>query len=321
MTLKNNIFPIFGLVAFVLSSCLKEEIAVPKHEQGDAVINTVGMEEDYRNQLFYDFGTNTIVSSNLKTIWDLAFESNGEHITLNTAKGMAVHSSDLTFDAITSEDDLEWDYDAHSGNLDSTGFGDWQLENKLYVIDAGYDFEGEHQGYFKIKIIEGDENGIRFNFGEITASTPTEITLTYSATEQFTYFSFITENVVTVAPTDEAYDIIFTQYTHLFTDPITPYLVTGVILNRGYTSAALYTDKAFEDITLDDAMNTPLGYSLDVIGYNWKGYSLDEGIYTTYPQMNYIIRTFDGIYYKLHFTSFYNLDGVRGFPTFEFQAL
>ncbi|WP_070138619.1 HmuY family protein [Crocinitomix algicola] len=316
----NRLFVLVGL-SLLLSSCLKEELPVAKPEPGDAIVRTVEMGEKYKNTVYFDLETNEIIKTIFKTEWDLAFESNGEHITLNTAKGMNVHRSTLEFADLTSEDDLDWVYDVHSGNLDSTAFGDWKSDNFLYVIDAGYDEEGEHQGYFKIKITEYSTENIHFLFGPINDTAPVEFEVEFKTETQFTYFSFIDQEVVDIAPADFEYDIIFTQYTHLFKDPVTPYLVSGVVLNRGFTSAKLFTDKKFEDITLDDALALELSYDLNAIGYEWKGFDLEEGIYTTYPEMNYIIKTSTEIYYKLHFTNFYSEDGIKGYPTFEFQAL
>ena len=315
LRIKSSLLIFIGLV-----SCEKEEIAVAKHVPGDEMVNEIAMEEDYKNQLFFDLGTNEVVSSNLKTEWDLGFQSDGSSVILNSAKGMEVHRSSLTFSGITSQTGLDWNWDAHSGNLDSTAFGDWISENAVYVVDRGYSSSGAHQGYYKIKILTEDAVKYTIQYADISENSPIDLTIAKSTTERFTYFSF-DNGLVSIAPPDQEYDLLFTQYTHLFKDPETPYLVSGVLLNRNNTEAALVTEKTFVEITLEDAENAIFSKDINVIGYDWKGYDLSSGQFTTYPEMIYIIKTWNGVFYKLHFTSFYNSQGIKGFPNIEFQEL
>lgn len=299
---------------------MKEEVAVPKHQAGDLKVNEIQMGQDYRNQLYFNLERNQVVSSNLKTDWDLAFESNGEHVVLNTGKGMAVHRSILEFAEIISSEDLAWNWDVHSGNLDSTAIGNWEEEDFVYVIDRGYNWTGDHQGYSKLTILSSDENKFEISYAEISSATPISYSIEKSIFEQFTYFSFESGRV-SVAPIDTDYDLIFTQYTHLFTDPLTPYLVTGIIANRGFTSIARLDEKPFEEIELQDAESLNFSYDLDAIGFDWKYYSLEDGFFTTYSNQHYIIRTQNGFFYKLRIVGFYNAGGLKGYPNIEFQAL
>jgi hypothetical protein len=117
------------------------------------------------------------------------------------------------------------------------------------------------------------------------------------------------------------YDLVFTQYTHLFTDPLTPYLVTGIISNRGFTSIARLDEKPFAEIELQNVESLEFSYDLDVIGYDWKYYSLEDGVFTTFSNQHYIIQTQDGLFYKLRIVGFYNSEGLKGYPNIEFQAL
>ncbi len=310
---------IFGLA--LLPACMKEEIAVPKHVSGDTQVNEIEMTQDYRNQLYFDLSTNQVVQSNLKTAWDLAFESVGNHIVLNTSKGMAVHKSAASFAAINSAEDLEdWNWDVHSGNLDSTAIGNWVENDFTYVIDRGYNWSGDHQGYYKMRITTVNDEQFEISYAEISDDTPAYYAIVKSSTAQFTYFSFET-GTISIAPADTEYDLIFTQYTHLFTDPTTPYVVTGVLSNRAHTSIASLDAIPFAEIELQDVELLEFSYDIDVIGYDWKHYSLEDGIFTTDADRNYIIRTQTGLFYKFRIVGFYNIEGLKGYPNIEFQAL
>ncbi len=61
--------------------------------------------------------------------------------------------------------------------------------------------------------------------------------------------------------------------------------------------------------------------NVDVIGYSWKEYNFGSSTYEVDPSKNYIIKTTEGMYYKIHFIDFYNDQGDKGTPVFETQLL
>lgn len=316
---KNNLLWIGVLFAL---SCEKEELPVDPPEQGESQINEVGLGEDYRNQLYFDLETNTVVSSNLKTAWDLAWASteDEEYVTLNTSKGMGVYRSVEDFASTNDVSGVEWRYDHQSGRLDSTAVGEWWNDQYVYVFDRGYDETGTHLGYFKLEVLSSNYLSIEIKYGDLSDNTGNTLTIIKSSTTAFTYFS-VENGVVDIAPLDEEYDLIFTQYTHVFTDPITPYVVTGVLLNREKTTATIVDNMAYEEIDLNVASQFDFSADLDVIGYDWKTFDFDEGMYKIDSNMIFIIRTSEGYFYKFRFTGFYNQMGLKGYPSFEFQQL
>jgi len=311
------------LALFVLlSACQKEEIAIERRPPGNFISNTVGIGEFYENQLYFDLETNTIISTNKKTAWDLAFESaaDGWHIILNSGRGMAVSKSELDFTELTSIADANWNWDVPSGNLDSTSFGDWRSDSYVYLIDMGYDESGTQLGYKKIQVISFSTSGFTFLEGNLADITGTTINLEKNELNLFTFYKF-GEGAVTIAPPNADYDLVFTQYTHIFHEPLIPYLVTGVLLNRYQTNGLYFTDKPFEEIVREDAESLELHSNLNTIGYDWKFYNFDEGQYVVDPTQVFIIQTNEGFYYKFRFTGFYNEFGIKGYPRFEFQVL
>ncbi|MBI3235467.1 MAG: hypothetical protein HYZ42_15755, partial [Bacteroidetes bacterium] len=77
----------------------------------------------------------------------------------------------------------------------------------------------------------------------------------------------------------------------------------------------------YENINLSHAKSLTYYNEQDVIGYNWKTYDAASGKYTTRKHVNYIIKSKNGLYYKLRFIDFYNNKGEKGYPKFEFQRL
>jgi len=304
------------------TSCKKDEIAIEKHDSGNAIVSQLAMGEDYNNQIYYDLGTNSMVRSNPKTAWDLGFESgvNGWHIVLNSARGMAVHRSNLSFDQLTTDVGLDWHWDVQSGDLDSTAFGDWQNDNLLYVIDLGYSSDGSHLGFKKMQMTDLTGTNYVIQVGDLSNSSGVEVVINKDPETSFTYYSF-DNGVVDIAPSKEEWDLLFTQYTHLFYNPDEVYVVSGVLLNRYQTEATLIVGKTFEDVNYDDAIQANFSNLINEIGYSWKWYDYSNSVYLVDPSMVYVVRTSEGLFYKIHFIDFYNETGLKGYPKFEIAAL
>ena len=313
------------LVGF--TSCEKKEIPVAPHVPGDAIVTQIDMGSDYKDQIWFNLHDNEIVSRNLKAIWDLSFESteDGWHVLLNSSKTMAV----CFFEGLEINDEITieeavWTWDTHSGSLDSTAIGDWRGNNGVYLLDRGYDHTGTHQGFKKLKINAVDNLTFSIEYSDLDGSGYNEITLPKNTNLKFTPFSFLEDDQLPVImPHKEQWDIVFTQYTYIYYDleEITPYQVTGVLLNRNNVEARKMTDVDFEDVDLEYAAELFLKDRIDEIGYEWKFYNFDEGFYTVLSEQVFIIKDVEGLYYKLRFTGFYSDSGEKGYPKFEFQKL
>ena len=98
-------------------------------------------------------------------------------------------------------------------------------------------------------------------------------------------------------------------------------MVTGVLANRNGVQTAQVFDKDFAEISSEDIGSYEFSDAIDVIGYDWKYYDFSLANYTINLDQNYIIKTTEGVFYKLHFIDFYNDNGDKGTPTFEIQKL
>ena len=59
----------------------------------------------------------------------------------------------------------------------------------------------------------------------------------------------------------------------------------------------------------------------NIIGYDWKTFDIDAGYYTVNENIVYIIKNVDDFYFKLRFIDFYDDNGAKGTPTFEYKLL
>ncbi|HXH19338.1 MAG TPA: HmuY family protein [Chitinophagales bacterium] len=323
---------------------MKEEDPVtPPDFQGNVETAQIPMGNNYEKQFFFDLETNQIVSSNYKKDWDLGFECGleGYHIILNSSKLMFAWNTETTdFGTITGIEGAVWKWDAASGNLDSTAIGEWgdytdgnvNSYNKVYIIDRGKDATGTGYGYKKIVFESLKENQYTFRWANLDGSGEDTFLIKKDNDYSFMYFSFDNGGErKNIAPEKNKWDLVFTQYTHIFSespdnipqpDTLIPYIVTGVLQNHYNVAAAEFSSKPFHDITLEDALNVALNeQDIDVIGYDWKFFNFNQVSYTVLSSRNYIVRDTDGYLYKLHFVDFYSSTGEKGYPKFEFQRL
>lgn len=319
--IKSNIL-ILILVSLFFVACEKEEIPVKAHNPGDVITNSVKMEADYRYQMYFDLETNSMIKKHLKTDWDLGFETTatGNKIILNSAKYMlAANTQTSNFTTITDTVGFTFNIDMPSGNIDSTAIGNW-LPNNVYVIDRGFDELGTHQGFKKLEIISVNANEYTIHFANLNGTNDITMNIQKDINYNFAFLS-LNGNIASIEPQKESWDLSFSQYTHYYYNDGTTYLVTGCLSNRNKVEVAQVFDKKFSDISIDDINNYNFYHNINTIGFEWKEYDFDTGSYIIYYSKNYIIKSTEGKYYKIHFIDFYDTFGIKGTPTFEFQEL
>ena len=279
---------------------------IPPHEQGDLEEGQAALGSYYENQVYFDLFDNEVVSSSSIYAYDLSFESatGGWTIRLNSAQFMlAGNSQDTVFSADLNMDDLDMLFDTSDGNPDSTAIGDWYeisedsawSNRHVYLLDLGSDREGNSLGQKKVQFdILGDDFLMRY--ANLDNSEDTIIMIYRDLAIDQVYFSF-GQGMVDIAPPPGQWSLLFSKYTTmLVTDEGEnyPYLVVGVLLNPNEVTAALDTSHDFLDMDREDIMDLEFTTQADVIGYDWKYYNFDAGVYTIEPDMNYIIRDRDG---------------------------
>lgn len=323
MSILKNCIPLF-MIIFLFASCQKEELPIAAHDPGNVKTATVNMEANYKWQVFYNLKTNSVVSTNLKTAWDLGFETGteGYHLILNASKVMLAYNKGAkSFEEVTDTNGFyqNQQWDSPSGSLDSTAIGDWRATTQTYIIDRGYSETGAHQGFRKLQIRSVDAAKYVIRYANLNGTGEQSIVITKDNAYNFMFLSLTSNQLVKVEPPKDKWDLVFTQYTHIFYNPTMTYLVTGCLLNRYQTQATLDKSSEFSAISYSNALAYKLTAGINSIGYDWKTYT--GSTYTVNSKFNYIIRTGEGVYYKLHFIDFFNASGAKGNPKWEYQQL
>ncbi len=308
-------------IALLLVSCETKELPVPARQMATSQIEMGGA---YEYQVFYNLSTDSVISKNLKWDWDLGFECSpdGFRVILNSSKLMYAAPTDkeqLEQVKDTSGYEVSKHLDASSGNKDSTAIGDWRINKPVYIINRGLDGNGTTIGFVKLKITEVTAQNYVVNFQDLDGGPLQTITIPKNENYNFSFLSFEgAGKIVSIEPPKDLWDLCFTQYSA--TIPI-DYLVTGVLLNRYQTEAYVDSINLFENISLDQVQEASFSSRLDMIGYDWKSYNFTSGMYDVNALKNFIIRTKEQFYYKMHFLDFYNTQGQKGSPKWEYSRL
>jgi hypothetical protein len=329
---------VFYLLILSLSfhSCFKKDSEVPRHPRGNVKTDTIEMTENYKYQVYFDLASESMVSMNYRNESDLGFEcsSDGWHIILNTGDFMKVADLGIVpFNQAYDTSHRVWKFDKSDGNPDSIAIGQWYSivhsdtvsNNHIYIINRGLDENGNSLGFIQAVFDSLKNSTYYFRFAPLAGGTVTSASLIKDPSVHYLFFTFSNGGEIKrLEPGMNSYDLLFTQYsTLLFTSEgaAYPYLVTGVLSNRGKVSVAVDSVNSFADITLEMANTMAFSTALDAIGYDWKVFNFTAEVYTVRTGLNYVLKDKEGIYYKLRFIGFNNASGKKGYPVFEYQGL
>jgi hypothetical protein len=323
-----------GASLLALGGCIPEESPIAPYDRGPVRSETFALGQNYSTQIYFDLATGSVIFTNPITSWDLGFRSDpgGYQILLNS--GVVAGAFDVgavPFESVTSSGGAQWRNDRPGGEWDSTAIGAWwqgdgdavSSRGHVYLIDRGYDTLGRRRGYAKLMVLGADAHGFRIRFAKLDGTDDHTATIERDTARNVTGFSFEQGGApVAIEPPKGSWDIVFTRYTHVFYDPgYTPYGVTGVLLNRSLTTAAIDSIDDFDAITAADTSRLLFTPALNTIGYEWKTYDLATGNYTVNTRRIFIVRRRNGFTFRLRFVEFYNDHGERGYPRMEWRVL
>lgn len=311
------------ILVMILTSCFEKDTPITPFPRGDVQELSMELGPKYTHQLFYNFATNSIVKSVIRTDWDISFSSENGNPTIRLNGGnnaYAAITDQTELSAISDTAGLEFKWDWSNGRDDSTALYGWETSNSVVVFNLGNNVDNKHQGFIKAKLSIRNDSLV-MNYSYIGETEKHDAVIGKVDGYNQVYYSFVQHQVVDIEPRKELYDLQFRQYIYYFEAEELPYSVVGALVNPYNTRVMSITDKDFADISISDTAQYEFSPNQDVIGYDWKEFNLNEGFYVVYPEKNWIIQTSEGFFYKFHFVDFYNTEGDRGYPKIEFKLL
>lgn len=319
-------------IAFILIfvACHKPDEAITlKPTAQNVKVGSVNMGSNYTSQIYYKLDDGTTQQNDF-LIWDLSFECapNGNQILINGGKEVQIfNTKDTAFYTTTKiPNNVKWAWDNPHGVIDSNAFMQYYdtttktCSKFVYLVDRGLN---EPERYKKIVINAIDKNRYQVTFSNLDNTSLFFTEIYKEANKNYVYLNLSNAAVLSLEPKQLEWDILFTRYRHVYYDmtPITPYSVTGILLNPLNTFAFRDSVMGFENIDINFALNQTYTKQIDIIGFDWKIYDFALGRYAVKNNITYIINSNNGFYYKLKFIDFYDEQGLKGAPKFQIQKL
>lgn len=315
MKIRNLMISVLSLIAF-LFSCEKDELPKPISNGDGTVLQVLEMGASYANQIGFSLENASVNQINAMD-WDMYIYPD-KAIRLNTSRFMKVLKVESENDFTLEYADTLFTYDTYSSS--HFNFKLNAINNvSYYILDLGRNLEGEflYKLHLKISLID---NRVFMEFKKENEDDwkvkVIELTSNYGH-----FYSFI-KDVEMINPIFIDSDFYCGGYITKFDEANLDYLVRGILVNKtNDIEIDTVTTISFEDISLADIPSFEFRSQIDQIGYDWKFYDLDKGLYMIDQSKIYIIKYSNGLIYKLKFIDYYNEEGKKGFPTLSFSLL
>lgn len=308
------------------------------------------------NQVFIDLGNKTEIVAK-RDSWGIGFYSGKTfNVVLNETNYAAAGIIDgaIDIDKVTKEDvkDLQKKVTIRSGKVSyiDDPAGDFSKNaiqpievdeklNKVYLLNLGYSVptvppksigsanvsSKETMGWRKIRILRKD-NGYVLQYAKLEETTHKEVFIS-KATDghAFTYFDFISEKIVTVAPKQKNWDISFTVFSNstLFKGAPYAYGFSDFVYSNKLGGVQGYLVKETKEVKYDTFTKGNINVSQLKDdrripgGGEWRSAfkrTIKEGVF-------FVIKDTDGNLYKLKFLQLVNEKGERGYTKFKYELL
>ncbi|MCH2199791.1 MAG: HmuY family protein [Flavobacteriales bacterium] len=314
------------LLLVVLFSCKKEDDKygeildgeINLNEEYGPRINQVSMGSEYTYQAYFDLNDNEAKANVSKYLWDIGLVNDSPFVVMNQSiSGLRIALSPNDWSSTNASTSAEMGYDM-IGERDYY-IGSNFAEN-VYILDRGVDETAQPLGMKKFMVVF-DNGQYTVTSADMNGSNEVVQTFDVNGDYNFQHVNLV-DGVHSVEPSKEDWDIVFTHYLHIF-DPETapfPYQVTGCLVNSHGVTVAEALEHSYDEVDYEIASTYERTNDIDEIGYDWKYYDFDLGFITD-DTRTFIVEDVEGNLFKIKFTSFYNEDGDKGNPQFEYQKL
>lgn len=319
----------FLLTALVAMGCRKdpevmEAVLVETIDLNDVYgtrMAGVALGSDYGQQAYFSLAENRVVAQHDRYAWDVALTHEAEPaLLLNHAiPGLRVAVAGPDWTEWVDETELVWAYDLPTGDAADWAVGrNWA--GQTLVLDRGLDATGAPRGYLKFQVTCTDSTQ-HFRIADLSGAAERQFTAPTDTVHHATEWS-LDGGPLHLAPPRADWDLLFTNYLHVYepeTDPF-PYQVTGALLNPWNHRGGRFEGTDFAEFALTAELEPALTPAWDAIGFDWKSFDFDLG-YTVYEELTFAVDCGATGRYALAFTGFYDEQGERGAPQFQFRRL
>lgn len=303
-------------LAFALVGCIEYELPVETRPAGEAEVHTASIGDSYEQRIFYSLVDRAIVASHSKMDWCLRLEPREEGVdaVLNSSRTMRLARTGLMdFRSDWTDEDVDalaWRLDAPNGfPLDS-------LERVLTVgevvlINLGYGLENDLLGRCQVQLVATDSEGCELRVANLDGTAEATVTVPWNPDYPHGYVSLLEQAARDLEPPSDSWELLLTQYSELLEGDF-PYQVTGILTPSQRVKVYDYSDYSWDDVLARDWSEDSFATDWNAIGYDWKFFDLNEGVYSMDPNRIFGVQTSEGREFQLRILDFYDEIGNKG---------
>ena len=307
---------VFALFACTLFGCIEYELPIEARPAGEAEVHTASIGDSYEQRIFYSLVERAIVASHSKMDWCLRLEPREEGVdgVLNSSRTMRLARTGLTdFRADWSEDEvdaLEWRLDAPNGFPADSTERVLQL-GEVVLINLGYDLDNGQLGRCQVQLIAEDSEGCTLRVANLDGTAEASVAVPWNPDAPHGYVSLLERTACDLEPPSDTWELLLTQYSELLEGEI-PYQVTGILTPTARVTVRDYSDLSWDEALVHDGSADEFTTDWNAIGYDWKYFDLNEGVYSIDPNRIFGVRTSEGREFQLRILDFYDEIGNKG---------
>ena len=305
-----------ALLAAMLVGCIEYELPVEARPAGEAEVHTASIGNSYEQRIFYSLVDRAIVASHSKMDWCLRLEprQDGVDAVLNSSRTMRLARTGLTAfrtDWIDDEvDALPWRLDAPNGFPTDSTERVLQM-GEVVLINLGYGLENDLLGRCQVQLVATNAEGCELRFAYLDGTAEAIVAIPWNPDGPHGYVSLLDLAARDLEPPSETWELLLTQYSELLEGDF-PYQVTGILTPSQRVKVYDYSDYSWDDVLARDWSQDEFTADWNAIGYDWKYFDLNEGVYSIDPNRIFGVRTSEGREFQLRILDFYDEIGNKG---------
>lgn len=294
------------------------------------VNDSVIMGAGYANQVWYSMA-NDEQGNSPKASWDIAFEMNDVYssVLVNAVIGVdcwvypngdtsdwgnvdtaGIGSWPKLYNSTKSWSAGALNVNADPGNQNDIGWGQYNPATHVITGDSIYILKLADGSYKKLWIESLKSSVYYFKYANLDGTSSQSKTMAkadYSG-KNFGYYSLQNNAAANREPAADDWDITFTQYKVIFYIPQAfAQTVTGVLGNKNTSLIKAYPVN--DPATFTSYSNQSFASEIDIIGYDWKVFDMNQGKYFMEDSTVYFIKDGNDDVWKLLFTGFVSAEG------------
>jgi len=182
---------------------------------------------------------------------------------------------------------------------------------EVVLINLGYGLENDLLGRCQVQLVATNAEGCELRAANLDGTAEATVTVPWNPDGPHGYVSLLDLAARDLEPPSETWELLLTQYSELLEGDF-PYQVTGILTPSQRVTARDYSDLSWDDVLARDWSQDEFTADWNAIGYDWKYFDLNEGVYSMDPNRIFGVRTSEGREFQLRILDFYDEIGNKG---------